>query len=253
VPINIGISDKWVSTTAGDYFSVGLKSDRIQFCSTGDNGYGSLGNGTSENSNLMICSTNISSPAPVNTTIAGNLKICGGNSTTLTANGKGILGWYSESLGGNYLGGGKTYITNLLYETTTFYVQDSIVNACVGNTTARTPIQIVVNPFPTSTDSVIGPSDVCQGQLSVNYSIPPIPNVTRYLWTLPNGTSIVYGENSQFIIIDFATNAISGFITVSGANDSCVGEPSPAFKVTVHPSPANLNEPIVEKTVKLTT
>ncbi len=244
LPINIGIHDSWVSIAAGDYFSVGLKSDRIQFCSTGDNGYGSLGNGTAINSNILICSSNISSPAPINTTMPENLSICSGTSTILSASGKGVIGWYSESSGGVYLGGGGTFTTNVLYATSTFFVQDSIVNSCVGNTAVRIPIQIFVTPIPTNAESVMGPTDVCQGQNSVSYSIPPIPDATGYLWTLPYGATIVSGENTHLVNIDFSTNALSGIITVSGTNDSCVGGSSPAFEVTLHSGPSNLDEPI---------
>jgi hypothetical protein len=86
-----------------------------------------------------------SPPPPANTTPVGNLSICSGNSTTLTASGTGILGWYDLPEGGTWLGGGGTYITPILTDNTTFYVQDS--TDC-GASATRTGITVTVNPIP---------------------------------------------------------------------------------------------------------
>jgi hypothetical protein len=82
---------------------------------------------------------------PTNTTPAGNLTICSGNSTTLSASGTGILGWYSAATGGIWLGGGTNYTTPILTTDTTYYVQDS--TNC-GASATRTSIAVTVNPIP---------------------------------------------------------------------------------------------------------
>jgi hypothetical protein len=86
-----------------------------------------------------------SPPPPTNTTPAGNLSICSGNLTILTANGTGILGWYDSPVGGTWLGGGSTFITPILTANTTYYVQDS--TDC-GASATRTDMTVTVNPIP---------------------------------------------------------------------------------------------------------
>ena len=82
---------------------------------------------------------------PTNATPAGNLSICSGNSTTLTASGTGTLGWYDSPSGGTWLGDGSTFITPILTANTTYYVQDS--TNC-GASATRTSIAVTVNPIP---------------------------------------------------------------------------------------------------------
>ena len=82
---------------------------------------------------------------PTNTTPAGNLSICSGNSTTLTASGTGTLGWYNSPEGGTWLGGGSSFTTPILTANTTYYVQDS--TDC-GASATRTGIAVTVNPIP---------------------------------------------------------------------------------------------------------
>ena len=88
---------------------------------------------------------------PTNTTPAGNLSICSGNSTTLTASGTGTLGWYNSPEGGTWLGGGSSFTTPILTANTTYYVQDS---TCAASAT-RTSIAITVIPTVGTTTAII--------------------------------------------------------------------------------------------------
>lgn len=79
--------------------------------------------------------------APLNTTPAAALIVCGNSSTTLTASGSGTLGWYSGATGGIYLGGGANFTTPVLSNDTVFYVQDS---TCMSG--PRVAITVMFNP-----------------------------------------------------------------------------------------------------------
>jgi hypothetical protein len=81
---------------------------------------------------------------PVNTTPAANLIICGGDSAILSASGNNNLEWYSDSIGGIYIGAGNVFTTPILTDTTTFYVYDT--TQCTLDRTA-----ITVNVIPNST------------------------------------------------------------------------------------------------------
>lgn len=125
--------------------------------------------------------------APTNTTTPASLIVCGGGSTTLTASGSGILGWYSDSTGGTYLGGGSSFTTPVLSNDTVFYVQDS---TCMNG--PRTAVNVTFNPAMSASASsqtnvtCFGGSD---GNAGVSVS-GGTPNYS-YLWTPSGGTSPV--------------------------------------------------------------
>ena len=128
-------------------FGGGLWEDPVGFC-IGTKGY--MGTGvsilTGTSSGFWEYTPTCPSPAPpTNTTPNGNLTICSGNSTTLTASGTGTLGWYDSPMGGTWLGGGSTFITPILTANTTYYVQDS--TNC-GASATRTGIAVTVIPIP---------------------------------------------------------------------------------------------------------
>ncbi|MPR35491.1 M64 family metallopeptidase [Salmonirosea aquatica] len=87
--------------------------------------------------------------------------------------------------------------------------------------------------IPNAAGTIVGSSTICQGQTSINYTIPTIPNSTSYIWTLPIGASGMSSTNT--ILVDFGNLAVSGDITVRGKN-AC-GEGSAAvFQVAVYNS-----------------
>jgi hypothetical protein len=85
--------------------------------------------------------------------------------------------------------------------------------------------------MPFAAGAIVGASIVCQGQSAVTYTIPVISNATSYLWTLPSGFTGTSTTNS--ITVDYASNAVSGDITVCGVNASGNGTAS-TLSVTVN-------------------
>jgi hypothetical protein len=91
--------------------------------------------------------------------------------------------------------------------------------------------------LPGNAGPVEGPADLCAGESYVSYDTPPIPNADTYVWTLPAGATIVEGENTNHIKVDFALNAESGEISVYGESVCGAGQVSPPFNVHVFPIP----------------
>jgi hypothetical protein len=89
----------------------------------------------------------------------------------------------------------------------------------------------VENPGP-----VTGNTSVCQGQTGVGYSVSPVNNATGYIWTLPSGATIISGNNTNSISVDFSPTAVSGIITVCGLN-ICGNGPVSQLPVSVNPLP----------------
>jgi hypothetical protein len=94
---------------------------------------------------------------------------------------------------------------------------------------------IVINPLVASAGAITGPATVCQGQTAVIYSVLPILNATDYIWTIPNGATIIEGANTNTIIVNFNTTSASGNITVQGSNNCGTGTVSANYYVTVNP------------------
>ena len=91
--------------------------------------------------------------------------------------------------------------------------------------------------LPSAAGIISGISTVCQGRNNVEYSVPLIANAASYEWIVPSGVSIVSGQGSRTIYVNFSSNAVSGNIQVNGKNSCGNGSPS-SFYVTVNILPA---------------
>lgn len=96
---------------------------------------------------------------------------------------------------------------------------------------------VTVNPLPAAAGAISGTATVCQGQKNVAYSIADIIDATGYVWQLPSGATIVSGQNTSSILVNYADTAKSGSITVYGTNACGGGTPSASFPITVNPIP----------------
>ncbi|MDP1620784.1 MAG: T9SS type A sorting domain-containing protein [Bacteroidales bacterium] len=89
----------------------------------------------------------------------------------------------------------------------------------------------IVNPGP-----VTGNASVCKGQTGVGYSVAPVTNATSYIWTVPSGATIISGNNTNSISVNYSLAAVSGNISVNGVN-VCGNGPTSQLPVTVNPLP----------------
>lgn len=117
-------------------------------------------------------------------------------------------------------------------------VSVSYTNDLGCSSVSPTVYPVVVDPKPNAAGTVLGTSPVCAGATMVTFTVGPITGATTYLWTLPAGATIVEGANTSTIKVDFAANASSGTVKVSGVNDCGSGISSPNFNVIVNPLPA---------------
>jgi uncharacterized protein (TIGR02145 family) len=98
-------------------------------------------------------------------------------------------------------------------------------------------LPITVNPLPSPAGPLLGATPVCQGQFAVAYITDPIANATSYIWTHPSGSVITAGAGNHQIILDFATTAVSGPVTVRGNNVQCGMGRRSVLQVVVDPLP----------------
>ena len=103
----------------------------------------------------------------------------------------------------------------------------------------------MVNPLPGDAGTITGPAVVCQGATGAVYTVAPITGATGYTWTVPTGATIMSGGNTNSIVVDYGSGAVSGNITVLGTNAWGNGVVSPDFAVSVNATPP---KPLVTNT-----
>ena len=91
----------------------------------------------------------------------------------------------------------------------------------------------VTNTSPAAAGTISGTSTVDQGQNGVSYSVPTISNATTYTWAYSGTGATIHGTTNN-ITIDFAANATSGNLSVSGTNTCGSGTVSANYPITVN-------------------
>ena len=147
--------------------------------------------------------------------------------TYLTESGMSGYTW-TVSTGGTITAGSGTNLITVTWTTSgSKTVGVNYTNA--GGCTASAPMvkNVTVNPLPVAALTITGPTVVQQGQTGVSYSVPNVTNASGYEWTLPTGATIVAGENTNAITVNFSASATSGNMSVHGTNACGNGDESP--------------------------
>lgn len=105
-------------------------------------------------------------------------------------------------------------------------------NGCGPSPVACFPV--VVQGLPGVT-SVTGPDTICASDVS-SYLAGAIPNTTGYTWSVPAGASILAGQGTDSMTVDWGS-ALGGNVCVTPFND-CGNGPQTCFPVVVHQLPA---------------
>lgn len=93
---------------------------------------------------------------------------------------------------------------------------------------------IVMDPLPDNATAITGQASVCQGS-TVSFYTNPVLNATSYVWSIPMGATILTGQGTSMITVQF-NGSTSGDVTVFGQN-SCGGGQPYIFPVTVNLAP----------------
>jgi large repetitive protein len=101
------------------------------------------------------------------------------------------------------------------------------------------PMYLIVNAGPIS-----GPAAVCVNQTNVNYDVAPLAGTIVYNWTVPAGATIVSGQGSNAIVVNFGNTF--GNICVTADDGTGPGAPSclNTFAAPTRPAqPSAINGP----------
>jgi len=165
--------------------------------------------------------------------------VCAGTSVTFTAiplnAGVPVFQWF---LNGAQAGSGESSYTYIPAHGGLVHVVMTSSLSCVSvNPVTSNEVAMSVISAAGAAGTISGPDPVCAGTEGAVFSVPSIPNSSLYSWSLPAGAGIVAGDNTESITVNFSNDAVSGDITVQGANSCGSGSPSPAFHVSVNPVP----------------
>jgi hypothetical protein len=162
--------------------------------------------------------------------IVSNKTICPNTFTSLSAIGSGVVSWYSDSVGGNYLGSGLSFTTPILSNLTNYYVQDS---TCAAS--PRTKVTVFVLPKPPIGFTINNKSQCVNNNQFVFTDTSAVGqgNITR-LWKI-NGTDTFTAASftQKFNTIG---NYTVQLIAINSINNSCSDSVTKTFVVNPKPT-----------------
>jgi subtilisin-like proprotein convertase family protein len=100
---------------------------------------------------------------------------------------------------------------------------DDNCNGLVDENTAALGIVSAIN----------GPSGVCKNQQGVTFSVNAVANATNYSWTVPTGATIVSGQGSTSITVNFSSTQTAGNICVTASN-ACLTNTAVCRSLTIY-------------------
>ena len=215
--LGTGASWKWYRSACGGTL-IGTGSS-ITVTANVTNSYFVRAEGTCNTTACASVTVNVLTTAcgPQNVT-ASATTICAGSSTTLTVTGStgtgGTWRWYRNGCGSGTCIGTGASITVSPTSNTTYFVRSE--GGSCGTTSCRS-IAIVVNTLPAKPSNINGiTSGLCSMQ-NVTYTTSNCAGATSYQWTVPSGVTIVSGQGTASITVNFSTTL--------GNNSSC-GSPA---------------------------
>jgi hypothetical protein len=103
-------------------------------------------------------------------------------------------------------------------------------NACVGPGTART-LAVIINALSTP-GTITGLASIPQGSTGINYTIASVAGATSYSWIVPLGATVVYGQGTTSVWVDYSCTVGSGNILVT-ANNACGSSGGSSLNITI--------------------
>jgi PKD repeat protein len=181
-----------------------------------------------------------------------------GGQSGVTINNNGILSWlennkdfypaFIDTISYNYrvkencssINDGTNFFVldndTILYIPSSQYIGDhpdvGIYESQTAETTIEKLMKYVLDPLPEQAGTISGPTEVCQYQKQVTFTVPEIKNANYYVWTLPDGS--IKDSPSNSLSADFLSPNKSANIKVKGHNYYGDGAES-SLQITIIP------------------
>lgn len=206
-----GASYSW---TGPNGFSSNQQNPSISNAAPGASGVYSLVvtlNGCSGSAVTTSATVNASPTTPV---ISTNSPVCSGDSILLsaTSGGGATFSWTGPN-GYSASGASQSIFPSSASNAGSYNVVAS-VSGCTSTNSATVSILNV----PNAPGSITGDSTPACNASSVSYSIASVAGATSYTWSVPTGATVVSGQGTNNVVVDFGSN--NGNICVTASN-SC--------------------------------
>ncbi len=168
--------------------------------------------------------------------ISGNTSICGGGNFTYSISAvKKATGYNWTVPSGCSIASNNS--TSISVQVPSNFISGNIsvtaLNAC-GNGTASS---LALTTLPSKTSAISGPTSVASKQKGLNYSVTNVAGIS-YLWTVPTGATIVSGQGTSSVVVNWKNN--SGTIAVT-SNNNCGSAAAVKLNINVPSSFVNEN------------
>ena len=179
--------------------------------------------GVSKSSTFEICN-----PPPIPVLVSESEEVCMGGSVTLKVTDLTFdITWITPS--GATVSADSLVLTNIELQSGGMY--QVFAQSEPGCFSGQASFALTVLQPPVITTLVTGPYVICNTQEAAELFIPPIEFATNYNWQLPVGASIISGNNTNNISIDFSNVAGSQALVVLAASNLCGSDTASAFLV----------------------
>ena len=178
-------------------------------------------------------------------TLSGDAEICEGESTNLTFEFTAGTGpWtvtFTENEVERTVGPVATtpYTLAVSPSETTDYALVSLYDneGCTQDVSGN--VRVTVREKPDQPEAITGDDIVCQGSTHT-YSVEPVANAIGYVWTLPPGATIVQGDGTRQIEVEYATDAETGNLSVYAQNSCDDPGPNRTIQINVDKLPQSI-------------
>lgn len=161
-------------------------------------------------------------PLPQIYNVTGGGTYCEGqNGVTIGLDGSQTATTYQLMLNGvsgvaTATGNGNAFNFGFQKSQGTYSVIATSTDGCQATMSGSVPV--VETLLPVAATAITGPAMVCQGVKGQIYTVPPVANATSYIWTVPPGATIITGQGTNTVTVDYDAAASSGVVTVKGSN-----------------------------------
>ncbi|MFT4682688.1 MAG: PKD repeat protein [Flavobacteriales bacterium] len=173
---------------------------------------------------------NLCNPPAAPAVVATVVDICAESTATLEAIDEGFNLLWSAPDGSTFFSGPTWNINGIAISQAGVYTV--VAESEAGCYSVPTEVTVNVLQAPVITSLISGPAVACPEDIGIAYFLEPVEFATNYTWNLPAGATILSGNNTNNVGIDFSGITVtSGSISVTVSN-ICGSVTSSEFNIT---------------------
>ncbi|MFN0187063.1 MAG: T9SS type A sorting domain-containing protein [Bacteroidia bacterium] len=201
-------------------------------------------NSCGSSANLCLTVGIIANPLAIGT-ITGNASgVCNSTKNYSVVNQAGVTFNWAVPAGATLVSGQGTNAVSISYSNS--FASGNIVvtgtNSC-GNSTSASK---TITGKPAIPTTITGPTSVCFNGQNINYSCSNSTGATSYTWTIPAGASLVSGQGTNSILLNFASTVGNVLALKVKASNACGTSSNKTLNITMLSCPRLGQDKIAE-------